>query len=366
MRFIFTRLLLTIIPFLATELAADETFKPFTGKICRSKVRMRSEPSLESTIIKELPKDEMLVVIDEDEEFYAVKPPSTIKTYVYRTYIIDNIVEGNHVNVRLEPDTEALVVGQLNTGDHVTGQLSALNSKWFEITPPQTVNFYICKEYIERVGDPSMMAEIEKRRTEVNQLLESTYVVSRTEMEKSYDEIDLVSVHDNLHKIITDYPEFHEQVGRAKNLQATLKEDYLQKKIEHLEAKTAKLTPAIAASDNHFSQISGKMQGWIPVETDLFSEWLGDNDPIAMGEYYSEQEKEAVTLRGIIEPYGRPVRNKPGDYVLLNKTTRLPIAFLYSTIVDLEDWVNQEKTILVSPRSNHNFAFPAYFVLGTE
>jgi hypothetical protein len=41
----------------------------------------------------------------------------------------------------------------------------------------------------------------------------------------------------------------------------------------------------------------------------------------------------------------------------------LPIAYLYSTQVDLQGKVGQAVTLQAAPRPNHHFAFPAYFVL---
>ena len=53
-----------------------------------------------------------------------------------------------------------------------------------------------------------------------------------------------------------------------------------------------------------------------------------------------------------------------GDYVLKDKD--LTKAYLYSTQINLQDYVGKKVTVLVTPRSNNNFAFPAYFVLSVE
>jgi len=44
----------------------------------------------------------------------------------------------------------------------------------------------------------------------------------------------------------------------------------------------------------------------------------------------------------------------------------LGVAYLYSTQVNLEDFVGKRVTLLVSPRPNNNFAFPAYYVFEVE
>ncbi|MCB1112322.1 MAG: hypothetical protein KDK72_06685, partial [Chlamydiia bacterium] len=123
-------------------------FTAFTGKITRNKVRLRLQPNLDGHILRELKKGDMLVVIGEQDDYYAVQPTQDQKAYIFRTFVLDNTVEGNHVNVRLEPDVDAPIVAQLNTGDRVDGKVSPQNSKWLEITPPSSARYYISKEYV--------------------------------------------------------------------------------------------------------------------------------------------------------------------------------------------------------------------------
>lgn len=378
------------------------SFSPFTGKITKNKVRMRVLPNTDSTIIKELKQGDLLIVVGETEDFYAVQAPSGIKGYIFRTYVLDNVVEASKVNVRQEPDMEAAVIGQLHTGERVNGTVSTLNNKWLEISVPETSRFYVSRDYVERIGDTSMMATIEKRRDEVNILLNSTYLSSQTEMQKSFPEIDLDRIYANFNKVINEYKDFPEQVARAKELISSIQDSYLQKKVAFLEAKTkfiqedwqsknSQLTeqmrsqqskmsqmeqqlqrskgaaPYIAQSSgaNSNQEISAKMKAWIPAEDALYDEWSKTNNR-SQEDFYREQNDQAVTLRGVIEPYNRVIKNKPGDYILVNQSTHLPIAYIYSTKINLQDRVGHEVTIYGSPRDNKNFAFPAYFVLSAE
>src|SRR5437868_353843 len=79
--------------------------EPFTGKITKNRVRLRLQPHLDGTILKELSKEALVIVNGAEDEFYAVQPAPDAKGYVFRTYILDGEVVGNHINVRLEPDT---------------------------------------------------------------------------------------------------------------------------------------------------------------------------------------------------------------------------------------------------------------------
>lgn len=370
-------------------------FQAFTGKVTKHKVRLRQQPNLDGPILRELKHGDLLIVVGETDDFYAVQPPADIKAFVFRTYILDNVVEANRVNVRMAPDVDAPVIAQLTTGDRVNGTVSATNNKWLEIAPPESARFYVAKDYIEKLGDPSVMATIEKRREEVNMLLNSSYLVSQTEMQKPFPDINLNTVYTNFNKIISDYTDFPEQVSRARELQATLQDNYLQKKIAFLESKTktaqndwqnknSELSAQVKNQQQKLSQmeqqlqkktssasssgngISTKMSAWLPIEQSFYQNWAQQNNQRSQEEFYLEQQEKAVVLTGIIEPYSRIIKNKPGDYMIVNQSNNLPIAFLYSTQSNLQNFVGQNVTIHAVSRPNNNFAFPAYFVLWVE
>lgn len=372
---------------LADEPAAETTvntatpFKPFTGKITRNKVRMRLKPSLDAPILKELCHEDMVIVIGESDEFYAVKPPPEMKAYVFRTFVLDNVVEGNRVNVRLDPDTEAPVIAQLNAGDHVQGAVSPLNSKWLEIDPPDSTKFFVCKEYVSNIGDPSLLSTLTKRREDVNTLLETAIEQSAAELQKPYEEIHLEHAVAALNKVISQYSDFPTQVSQAKEQLSTIQEAFLQKKLAYLENKNQHLEqekntlqqfPAMTVQYQAVKEeVPAKTENpesssWASVEKTFYEEWMARHSGASLEDYYAQQQKNALHLTGIIEPYVRSVRNKPGDYILVSKTSKLPVAYLYSTRVDLNTKSGQEVTIAALPRPNHDFAFPAYFVLSVE
>lgn len=406
--------------------APAEPFVDFTGRITRNKVRMRLKPTLEAPILRELTRDDLLIVIGEADEFYAVKPPKDTKAYIFRTFVLDNKVEGNKVNVRLEPALEAPVIAQLHSGDSIDGVVSAQNSKWLEISPPSSTRFYVCKEYVEKIGSPKVMAQIEKRREEVNELLNLSYQTSQRELEKSFDTMNVEPVITGYNKIIREYSDFPDHSARAKELLSTLKESLLQKKIAYLEEKTASisipsnsvastnssatesnsqvsenenaqkiadknaaLTSSPASKDeeidlfavalptgsNHrpdwnnlfdATLMGAKMANWIPIEQALYGNWARNQEEPTYQRFYEQQMGDIVTLTGILESYSRSVKNKPGDFLLVSSATNLPIAYLYSTSVNLQDKLGHVTTVHAVKRPNNNFAFPAYFVISME
>jgi uncharacterized protein YgiM (DUF1202 family) len=368
-----------------------QPFNHFTGKVVKSRVRMRLDSSLDSPILRELDRGEMVLIVNEDDEFYAVQPPEDVKAYIFRTYVLDGVVEGHHVNVRLEPTLDSPVVAQLNTGDSVTGRISPTNSKWLEITPPKETTFYISKDYIEKVGDSHYMAKINKRRDDVNQLLDTAYMTSQRDLNRPFEEIDYDEVISKYDIIINNYPDFEQQVTRSKELLINFKDQYTKKKIAYLEAKSKnfidteslqkenkRLSNAYKQQQKKLSDLENQMGAedgsttqavsssmWLPQEEIIYGKWTEENGQGSKDDFYADELSRATTLKGMIQPYNRHVKNKPGDYVLLNSSNR-PIAFLYSTGLNLQDHVGQEITMVGVSRPNHRFAYPAYYVLTVE
>ncbi|MCE2982441.1 MAG: SH3 domain-containing protein [Parachlamydia sp.] len=381
-----------------------QLFVPFTGKVAKSKVRLRYEPSYEGAVWNELAKNDLLLILGETEDFYAVKPPEEAKGYVFRTFVLDNVVEGSRVNIRTQPHLDAPVIGQLNSGDKIEGTIDQNHNKWLEIKLPSSARLYIAKEYVENVGDAQYITRMEKRKLEVNSLLGQTQASSQAEMQKPFNQVNLEGIKANYEHIIAQYGDFPEVVTQAKEHLVNLKEAYLAKKLAFLESqsnyaskmleakkkqlteelqnqkfKLASLEQQLEYEQNHkpisaaepsvtqaiakTSQLPVNMSIWLPVEERLYENWAeqtGKSDP---HEYYEEQKEHAIILTGIIDPYTRPVKNKPGDYMLINGASKLPVAFLYSTQVNLQELIGHEVSVLVYPRPNNHYAFPAYFVL---
>ncbi len=420
-------------PIKQAEIAA---VRPFTGKVTTNRVRMRLEPSLMSTILDEFNEGDMLVVTGQDEDFYAVRPRLGTKAFVFRTYVLDNVIEGSHVNVRLEPHLDAPVIAQLNTGDKVEGQISALNSKWFEIDVPEDVRFYVAHDFVERVGDPELMTRLEKRRQEANNLVNTAYVVCQEELTKSFEDIDIEAVTTDFQTVLDNYSDVAEEQERARYFLSMVNDRYLRRRINHLEteAKYAseqwhdrclELAKEMSAHNDNLDaierdlcekapelaekigstsakganeapaevdqelvalggpvppkaaareasppepqratvRVTQAMLAWIPKEAIAYERWVLKHRGATIDDFYAEQQQMSMQIKGRLQPYPRPVKNKPGNFLLLDSDENLPMAFVYSTKVNLDELVGQKAVLHVAPRPSNNFAFPAYFVI---
>jgi hypothetical protein len=373
-----SKMLFFFVALLSLSISLPLSSETFTGKVIRNKVRLRLQPSLEGTIVRELDRGELLLITGEADEFYLVRPPEDIKAYIFRTFVLDGKVEGNHVNIRLSPDLEAPVIAQLNSGRPIQGVISALNSKWLEIEPPESANFYVCKEFIENIGGPNKLVELRKKAQEIQLLLEQTEKFCHAELQKPYTEVQLEKAIEKLNLAIQQYSDFPEHIAKAKTLLNFILDCYLQKKLSFLEIKKQPEIQKEGSSIQNLEMIKvseqeptlavdGKFALWVPIEMKFFEAWAKEQPKTtSIHDFYEHQKKQAVLLTGILEPYGRPIRNKPGDFILINRHNRLASAYLYSTAVDLHDKIGQEIKIMAVPRPNNNFAHPTYFVLSAE
>jgi uncharacterized protein YgiM (DUF1202 family) len=364
-----------------------ETFKPFTGKLTANKVRIRTKADTESPIIRQMSKNDLLLIVGEEGDFYSVEPLKDTKAYIFRSYCLDNVIEASRVNVRLEPHVDAPIIGQLQAGDKIQGTVCSLNHKWLEIAPPKGTKFYVAKEFVSQAGGPDMLANMEKRKLQVEELLTSAYLNADVECKKDYEEMAPQHVFEQFQTIMRNFSDFPQAVTQAKEGLALLKETYLNKKITYLESRaelssqdkqelianhkkenlailgeTVKVQPSLF--DKKVKEMSG-LGFWDTLEESLYLSWSAFHSGKSLDDYYAEQKANASVLTGTIERYTYDVKNKPGEY-LLRGTDEAPLAYLYSTQVPLEKFEGKTVTILAAPRPNNHFAFPAYYVFSAE
>ncbi|MDF2549728.1 MAG: hypothetical protein K0S07_795 [Chlamydiales bacterium] len=346
------------------------SFSPFTGRVTRSRVRLRCQSHLDAQVLKEANRGDLFIVSGETADFYAVEPPAETKAYVFRTYVLDGVVEGSHVNVRLEPSLEAPVIAQLNAGDRVQGQISPLNSKWLEIKAPKSARFYVAKEFIENVGDPSYYAMQQERKEKVQSLLEMAQHFAKEELQKSFLEIDFEQIASNYLEIITQFSDDEDAVKLAKELLSQAQTDFIDLKGRQQEtlampSSTAPLPFNLTGTEPR-QALHALSREWAQAEEKLYEAWEQEHVGLKMDDFYHLQFQTAEALTGIVETYDKPIHNKPGNYLLLDPKTKRPIAYLYSTKINLFERVGQKTTILASPRPNNHFAFPAFYALEVE
>ncbi|MBM3196140.1 MAG: hypothetical protein FJZ62_05280 [Chlamydiae bacterium] len=373
-------------------------FKAFTGKVVGNSVRLRLSSELDSPIIKELAKGDLLVVSGEKNEFYAVEPLLDMHAYIFRSLVLDGVIEGNRVNVRLLPDLESPIVGHLSAGDKVEGKICEKQPKWLEITVPNKTRFYVAKEYVDYAGGPELKAIRDRKKIELSKHIEKTENFTQIEMVKPFNEIDFDKVAHNYQLVSQEYKEFPEAVEKAKSKLVEMQDLYLQKKLAYLESKANQISKEIARKEQKGVEVTSKAKAlpqreltmastaseiiqqqqteskaalppianpsWEPIEENLYLSWAMSHRNKSIEDFYQDQKVRSFKVSGVLETYVDPVRNKPGDFIIRDRDC--PVGYAYSTLVDLKPLIGKPVTFHVISRSNNHFAFPAYFVLSVE
>lgn len=349
--------------------APQGNFKqPFTGKINGSKVRLRLQPNLNSLIIRELSSLDFVQVVGEIEDFYAVLPESSDKGYIFRTYVLDDVVEGSNVNVRLKPDMTSPILLQLQQGDKVSGQVCTENPKWIEIPLPSSVHFYVAKEFVSREGPLSTFKERIRQRALFSEKISSIETELKNELKKNFSEINLSSLKKEMESLGEKtkdlFPDLSRKVG---DLLKTMQEEYLQKSIQKQEVPIPELQAPIEQKIATPPQEIPAKEPTVSLflkeqEKALIEKKMGSHECTSQEDLYTKEKKYATPMKGVLVSFDRPLKIKPGDFLLLHPVTKVPMAYLYSTTIDLASDTNMVVMVEVAERPNHNFALPAYFV----
>lgn len=327
-------------------------FQQFTGKVMGNKVRERLKADLDSHIVRQFNKGELLLIVGEKENFWEVAPSNDTRFYIFKNFISDNTVSGDRVNFRLLPNTDAPIIGQLENGTKIQGDILASNPKWIAILPPNNVNFYVSKEFIENIGDVTLFNQFAKKKEEGFKRLEAAQIAYENDLKgEAIDSLD--RSYSQFMTVAREYSDIPEIIAAA---DAYLAKINIQKEEKPIVVKNSK--PAGRINSALCNTCSEKL--WLAVEDGLFLSWKNFHPQKSMSDFYKEQKAHATLLSGVVESYTNHIKSAPGNYLLKGEST--PIAYLYSTQVDLKKYMGKKVTVLVSPRQNNNFAFPAYFV----
>lgn len=357
---------------------SPKKIEPFTGMVTGTKVRMRLQPSLDSLILKELTHGDLLIITGETEDFYAVMPEKSMKGYIYRAYVLDNIVEANNVNLRLDADLQSPIITQLSQGSKVQGTVSHKNNKWLAVDLPEDVRFYIAKNYIKDVGNVSFYTRAQAKREHAKTRLSDLEAAITAELQKPFPDICLAENVNELKLLAEQNKDLPEYSEKALALVKSTEEQYLQLsqayQIKHkaiaeapqekpVETTPAQTTPQPQPSSTARPSVSFPLE---QQEAKLIAQAMEAGNAPTKEAFYANEKRGAEELYGQLIPYSRAVKNRPGDFIIVDPKTKVPLAYLYSTRIDLGPYAGQTVNLVVTKRSNHNFALPAYFVLEVQ
>ncbi len=348
---------------------SSEVFTPFTGKVTGMKVRLRLQPNTDGSIIREALPGEFWIITNEFQDFYAVQPKSEAKGYVYRTYVLDGIVEGSHVNLRLLPEMQSPVITQLHQGDALSLSSEQKYPKWVEVKIPENVSFYIAKEYIKRIGPKALYAELELKRTHFLDEFKKIQERAEKELKRPFQEIQLAPIANELKALETKIADFPDVLTYARDLISHIQEQYLQLSVtdHHLSKKFVPIKEAIPekrpADEKNAGYEAKTTFSLEQQELHIVQKAIEEGRSANEQDFYAQEIARSFTVSGILIPYERTVKNRPGDFILVDVHSKVPLAYIYSTKISLQDILGEHITIQATERPNHFFALPAYYAV---
>jgi hypothetical protein len=349
------------------------TFKqPFTGSITGSRVRLRLQPSLNSLVIQEFAPSDLVQVVGEIDDFYAILPDASKKGYIFRTYVLDGIIEGSNVNLRFKPDMTSPIILQLQQGDKVQGQLSTENPKWLEVSLPSSVHFYIAKEFVSKEGPLSLYNERRQEKDTLLAQMNSMEEATQKELQKPFSDINLISLKKELESLIAKTKKSMPDLSqRASALLVKIQEDYLQLSVQKKEILIAQVpsetSETVAITESSIESSLPQKEPTVSFflkeqEKALVQKKIETKETASQNDLYTKEKTYAIPVKGKLVPFERQLKIKPGDFILIDPITKVPMAYLYSTTVDLMPYAGMNVVIEGADRPNYNFALPAYFV----
>lgn len=321
----------------------------FTGVITGNSVRLRLHPSVTSPILREFDRDQLILVEGESDDFYRVSGRGLLKGYIFRSYVIDNIVEASHLHIRDEPSTEGVILGKLSQGEEVSATVCSYNSKWLEIELPQEISFYISKDFVQKYGEASIAINYYKKRSLFEKLFAAANFLVDQELSLNYQEIEYPKIQNTFESLLAQYEEIEDLKSTITSAYKRAQESFLKKKMHYLEEQTQVTKNELEdyqkpivdhKSSNNFSepdrdsnptQLNLWMSNyWLDVENSLFKKWLITNPDQTLHDFYYRERQRSIALTGKLESYRYLMQSRPGDY-LLRDQYGVPLAYLYST-----------------------------------
>jgi uncharacterized protein YgiM (DUF1202 family) len=155
---------------------------PFKGKITSNNVKLRAGYNENFTALKNLKKDEELIVVDRYFCWYQVKLPNDVYCYISKAYVNDQgLVTANSLNIRAGAGEKYHILGKLKKGEPVF--IVGTEGDWYKIVPPEGASGWVSEDYLEKIA-PIQVADIPKAQPAVNQAFKSREIIDYDRLPK--------------------------------------------------------------------------------------------------------------------------------------------------------------------------------------
>ena len=134
---------------------AKPELEPYEAEITGARVNIRSGPSTNYRSLLRAKKGFGVLAFGLEGEWIKIAVPNECLLWIKKNYVKvyesggRGMVTGEKVSVRMLPEAEADIVGQVTAGTEL--EITGGEGEWLEIAPPPTTFAYVHKDYLKRV-----------------------------------------------------------------------------------------------------------------------------------------------------------------------------------------------------------------------
>ncbi|MCM8756449.1 MAG: SH3 domain-containing protein [Candidatus Omnitrophica bacterium] len=126
------------------------------GKINKDEINVRTDSTLNASILGYLKKGEYVLIIDEKYEWYKVILPPRFYAYVYHRYIkkvSDNqlMVIANNLNLRSQPSLKSPIIGKVNRGELLN--IIDEGDEWIKVKAFPNLVGWVYKSFVDIIRE---------------------------------------------------------------------------------------------------------------------------------------------------------------------------------------------------------------------
>jgi hypothetical protein len=126
-------------------------------RVTAESVNLRTAPRMESEVVGQVAKDDVLDVLRIDGNWLEVVPPTNVDLWVYGDLVQTGEVAVSKLVVRSGPGISYATVGRLEKGQKL--DVRGSHGDWLKVTPPRGSAVWISRQFVEDFVRPSPAAQ---------------------------------------------------------------------------------------------------------------------------------------------------------------------------------------------------------------
>jgi SH3-like domain-containing protein len=118
-------------------------------RVLGSRVNLRARPDLNSEVVGQVDRGQILERRSVADEWVEVGPPDDIAFWIHQDFVEDGVVVASRLNVRSGPGVNYAVVASLERGDQV--EIVDVFTDWISVSPPASASVWVAVDLVEPV-----------------------------------------------------------------------------------------------------------------------------------------------------------------------------------------------------------------------